>query len=79
MGEAINLTEKLYPGFLQRQPALHFMLKVQLLIGLHDISQISLKFKNEFFFEHYILTKFSGRSLKKIRKEKNLQKIRENV
>ena len=34
MGEAINLTEKLYPGFLQRQPALHFMLKVRQFIEM---------------------------------------------
>ena len=30
MGSAISLTEKLYPGFLQLHPALHFMLKVYL-------------------------------------------------
>ena len=28
MGEAIQLTDRLYPGFLQSHPALHFMLKV---------------------------------------------------
>ena len=29
MGEAIQLTDRLYPGFLQTHPALHFTLKVR--------------------------------------------------
>ena len=28
MGDAITMTNRLYPGFLQRHPSLHFMLKV---------------------------------------------------
>lgn len=42
MGEAINLTEKLYPGFLQRQPALHFMLKVRQFIEMVSGSDDSI-------------------------------------
>ena len=34
MGEAISLTDKLYPGFLQLHPALHFMLKVRQFIEM---------------------------------------------
>ena len=29
MGDAITMTNRLYPGFLQRHPSLHFMLKVK--------------------------------------------------
>ena len=39
MGAAINLTDQLYPGFLQKHPALHFMLKVRQfieMVGGHD-------------------------------------------
>jgi len=34
IGEAINLTDKLYPRFLQAHPALHFMLKVRQFIEM---------------------------------------------
>jgi hypothetical protein len=34
MGEAIAQTDKLYPGFLQLHPALHFMLKVRQFIEM---------------------------------------------
>lgn len=34
MGEATKLTDKLYPGFLQLHPALHFMLKVRQFIEM---------------------------------------------
>jgi len=34
MGEAIQLTDRLYPGFLQSHPALHFMLKVRQFIEM---------------------------------------------
>ena len=34
MSEAIKLTDKLYPGFLQLNPALHFMLKVRQFIEM---------------------------------------------
>ena len=34
IGEAINLTDKLYPRFLQSHPALHFMLKVRQFIEM---------------------------------------------
>ena len=30
MGDAIAMTNRLYPGFLQRHPSLHFMLKVNI-------------------------------------------------
>ena len=30
MGDAITMTNRLYPGFLQRHPSLHFMLKVKM-------------------------------------------------
>jgi len=39
MGAAINLTDQLYPGFLQKHSALHFMLKVRQfieMVGGHD-------------------------------------------
>ena len=39
MGAAIHLTDQLYPGFLQKHPALHFMLKVRQfieMVGGHD-------------------------------------------
>ena len=31
MGDAIAMTNRLYPGFLQRHPSLHFMLKVTII------------------------------------------------
>jgi len=34
MGDAITMTNRLYPGFLQRHPSLHFMLKVRQFIEM---------------------------------------------
>ena len=50
MGDAIAMTNRLYPGFLQRHPSLHFMLKVK---NIYYVG-VSLKYKLDHFRCFYL-------------------------